>query len=233
MTSKNAKTILIVLTSHDQLGASGRPTGYWLSELTHVYAPLQAAGYAIDIASPKGGLAPMDPASKKLSDATNRVLMTSGDFIKKITNTQPVTTLRASDYAAIYFPGGHGPMWDLAQDAAVAELTKTVYEAGGIVAAVCHGPAALLPVRLSDGTPLLANHTVAGLRNLEERLAGKAKWVPFLLEDRLREQAKSYSKGFPGMVHCVVSGRIITGQNPASAKRLGELLVNALQHAAD
>jgi putative intracellular protease/amidase len=226
MTAAQAQKILIVLTSHSQLGDSGNSTGYWLSEVTHFYDVLQQAGYSMDIASPQGGKSPMDPTSYKPTETINARWLADPDFANKMEHTTPVADVQVTDYKIIYFPGGHGPMWDLSQDAAVATITRQIYETGGIVAAVCHGPAALLPIKLSDGSSLLSHHTVSGLRNVEERLSGKIRWVPFLLEDKLRKQAQNYSHGWPFLTHAVTSGRVVTGQNPGSALRVGELVRN-------
>lgn len=221
--SQNNKPILIVLTNHDTLGASGKPTGLWLPEFTHFYEVITAAGMSAQLASPLGGSVPIDPASLKNVDAKYIKM-----YIEMLKQSLPISEVDPTHYSAIYFPGGHGPMWDLANDQPTAQVTRDIYEQGGVVSAVCHGPAALLPVILSDGTHLLSQHTVAGFTNLEEILSMKKKWMPFALETELKKLAKKYTKGLPGLVHCEISGRVITGQNPASAKPVGEELVRLL-----
>jgi putative intracellular protease/amidase len=224
------KKILIVLSSHALLGESGKPTGWWLSELTHFYDVAVKAGLEVDIASPKGGEAPMDPTSLKLSDPVNARWFKDEMFLSKIKNTIPAAHVRSAEYAAIFYPGGHGPMYDLASDKEVAGIAQTIYEQGGVVSAVCHGPAALLPVMLSNGEPLLKEHRVTGLSNLEEYLVRKARWMPFLLETELRKKAAGYTKALlPGFSHVVVSGRLVTGQNPRSAKLVAREVVRLLR----
>lgn len=215
----NNQRILVVLTNHDTLGASGKPTGLWLPEFTHFYEVVTAAGMTVQLASPRGGSIPIDPASLKNVDAK---------YIKTLKQSLPISEVDPTYYSAIYFPGGHGPMWDLANDQPTAQVTRGIYEQGGVVSAVCHGPAALLSVILSDGTHLLSQHIVAGFTNLEEVLSMKKKWMPFLLETELKKFAKKYTKGLPWLTHCEVSGRVITGQNPASAKLVGEELVKLI-----
>ena len=221
------KKILIFLTNCGEFSASRKPTGFWLSELTHFYDVVRGAGFAADIASPKGGEAPIDPASKTTRDPVNKKYLEDGEFLEKITHTLKPSQISARDYAAIFFPGGHGPMYDLAQDRRIAGITRALYENGGLVAAVCHGSAALLPVELSNGEHLLAGKTVAGFTNLEELLVGRKRYMPFLLEDRLKSFA-NYTKGFPFLPHVAVDGRLITGQNPGSAKKVAEAVVRAL-----
>lgn len=216
---KTLKKILIVLTNHAVLGNSGKPTGVWLSEFVHFYNIVTAAGLSVTLASPRGGTVPIDPASAQSVDSHSSELLNS---------TTPISEIDSALYAAIYFPGGHGPMWDLANDHVAARVTRDIYENGGIVSTACHGPAALLPVILSDGTHLLAQHTVTGFTNLEETLSMKKKWMPFLLEDELKRVSKKYTKGFPWFVHYEISGRIVTGQNPASVKPVAQAVVQLL-----
>lgn len=222
------KKILMVLTNHATLGDSGKFTGCWLSELTHVYDLVRRAGYEVDMVSPLGGQSPMDPASLRSKDPINATYLKDPEFVRQVEQTLTPSQVKPEDYAAVYYPGGHGPLWDVAVNPDIAQLTRSIYERGGIVAAVCHGPAGLLPVRLSNGTHLLAGQTVTGFSNLEEFLAGKTKWVPFSLEHQLRELTGSYKKSWPWMPYSIVSGRIITGQNPNSAKQVGQKLVSSL-----
>ena len=224
------KKVLIVLTNHAS-HTSGKPTGYWLSELTHFYAVLHAAGIEMDFASPKGGEPPMDPASREGTDVASSACLADPEFMQKLQHTKNPSEVNAAEYCAVYYPGGHGPMWDLATDKSIAAISAVVYEHQGIVSAVCHGPAGLLPIILVDGTPLLAGKTVAGFSNMEERLSGKTAEVPFLLEDALRNVAKKYTKAFlPFNSHVEVDGRVVTGQNPKSAKGVAEALLSLLKN---
>jgi len=225
------KKILIVLTSHGEFTPSHEPTGYWLSELTHFYDVLNEAGFDIDIASPRGGEPPMDPGSRAARDPINTKCLNDPSFIEKISHTLTPDQVDARMYVAVYFAGGHGPMYDLAQDERIASITRAIYENGGIVSAVCHGSAALLPVVLSSGTHVLAGKTVSGFTNTEELLVRRKKYMPFLLEDKLKSLSGKYTKGFPFLSHVVVDGRLITGQNPRSAKKVAEALKQAIKEA--
>jgi len=224
--------MLAVLTSH-ATHASGKPTGLWLPELTHFYDICKKAGIEIDFVSPLGGETPIDPASNKRPDVISRACLSDAVFRQKLQHTKKPSEVAAQEYVAIYYPGGHGPMWDLAQNADIAQLSAKIYEQGGVVSAVCHGPAGLLPVMLSDGTALLSGKHVTGFSNAEEHLSGKTEEVPFLLEDKLRADAKNYTKAFfPFSAHVVVDERLITGQNPKSAKEVAQAVLTALSHSA-
>lgn len=226
---QSSKCVLIVLTSH-VTHASGKPTGYWLSEVTHAYAVFQNAGYRVDFMSPRGGEAPMDPASRNTTDSVNAEYLGNAAFVETLVHTKKPSDVDAHAYAAIYYPGGHGPMWDLAKDTQVAQIATQIYEHGGVVSAVCHGPAALLPITLTNGERLLKGKTVAGFANIEERLSGKVTEVPFLLQDALRSAAGRYTKSWlPFAAHVEVDGRLVTGQNPKSAKGVAEEVVRLLQ----
>jgi putative intracellular protease/amidase len=229
VTTGHESKILVVLTNHDKLGASGLATGCWLSELTHFLEVIAGTGLKTDFMSPEGGEPPLDPSSLNFKDPVNSKWWHDGVFREKMAHTLTPEAIRPEQYAAIYYPGGHGPMWDLSKDLRVAAIARTIYERGGIVAAVCHGPAGLLPIRLSDNQPLLQGRTVTGFSNLEERLVRKAKYMPFLLENELRKQAGRYTRSFlPGMAHVEVDGRLITGQNPKSAGPVGLALIELL-----
>lgn len=222
------KKILIAITSH-ATHASGAPTGYWLSELTHFYAVAKKHGYTMDMISTQGGEVPMDPASNTLKDIVNAECMNDPEFIHAISHTRRAEEVRASDYDAIYYPGGHGPLWDLNTHPTIAHLAASIYENGGIVSAVCHGPAGLLPIVLSDGSALLTGKTVTGFSILEEKLSRKMKEVPFVLEKQLREKSGHYTRSrIPFRVHIEIDGRLITGQNPQSAHAVAEAVINTL-----
>jgi len=228
----SSKKVLIVVTSHDRLGNTGKHTGYYLPEVTHPYYALLDAGVAVDIASPKGGAAPMDPSSGDRKDPTNaRFLDTQADR-DKAAHTIRLADVATSTYDAILFAGGHGTMWDFREDRDVQRLAAAIHDAGGVVAAVCHGPAALVDVRLSSGDYLVAGKRVTGFSNDEEEAAKLTAVVPFLLESALVERGGRYQKA-DGLwkEHVVTDGRLVTGQNPASAAGVGRAVAELIQSA--
>lgn len=215
---------LIVVTSNSNLGNTNQKTGWFLSEVSHVYWPLHQAGFKVTFASPLGGEAPMEESSLKIDDAENKL------FVDKfnVTNTLETVALKEvspRDYQVIYFAGGHGTMWDFPDNKDVNHITAAIYENGGIVAAVCHGPSALTSVKLSDGNYLIEGKKVNSFTDDEEREVEKDDIVPFLLETRLRERGAIFEKGEKWENKVVVDGRLITGQNPQSAASLGEAIV--------
>lgn len=222
--------VLFVVTSHETLGRdSGDPTGFHLAEAARPWAVLRAAGCEIDFASPKGGAAPIDPGSLDTMDRDNAALLNDADASHKLRNTLPIERVCATDYACVYFPGGHGAMWDFPDNPHIQRITADIYERGGIVAAICHGPAALINVRNAEGRLLVEGKRLAAFTDEEERAAGKAGVVPFLLASKLKEQGASHVKA-ADFRECVVTGeRLVTGQNPASADRLAVALRDALQ----
>ena len=226
-----SKKVLIVVTSHDRLGDTGKQTGYYLPEVSHPYYALVDAGHEVDIASPQGGEAPMDQGSRDTSDPANaRMLETDGDRAK-LERTIPLAEADASAYQAILFAGGHGTMWDFAGNPDIQRLSAAIYESGGVVAAVCHGPAALVDIELSSGEYLVAGKRVTGFSNAEEDAAELTAIMPFLLESRLVERGGRYEKADLWQAKVVTDGRLITGQNPASAAGVGEAIANALRSA--
>ncbi|MGD1876441.1 MAG: type 1 glutamine amidotransferase domain-containing protein [Kiloniellaceae bacterium] len=227
--------ILILLTSNDALGDTGKPTGFHWEELTTPYWLLRDAGYDIDFASPAGGQPPADPQTGKKEDrpASVQRFMDDEDAMGALKASRPVVEANADAYAAIYLPGGHGTMWDLAQSPAVGGLIAKAYEGGAVIGAICHGPAGLTGATLSSGEPLVRGKRVNSFTDAEEREVGLDKVVPYLLESRLREQgAKFEDNPEPFGAHVVRDGRLVTGQNPASAEKLGKLLIEALQEEA-
>lgn len=217
------KNALIVVTSNDQLGNSGK-TGWHLSEVSHVFYPLRNAGFNIDFASPKGGLAPLDESSLILEDEDNK------EFVSEKKIKDGIETLRLQDiepdnYQVIYFSGGHGTMWDFPDNEDINRITARIYENGGIVAAVCHGPAALTEVKLADDNYLIAGKEVNSFTNEEEKEVGKEDIVPFLLETKLRERGAKFQAAEKWGNKVVISERLITGQNPQSAASLGNAIV--------
>ena len=220
--------VLFVLTSHDRKG--DKPSGFYLSEVTHPYRILVDAGFAVDFVSPKGGKAPVDPDSLDLKDGANAAFWNDPKLRSLVENTKNPSEVNAADYAAIYFAGGHAAMWDLPDDAAIAELTAAIYENGGVVGAVCHGPAALVNVKLKDGAYLLKDMFVAAFTNDEEREVGMDKVVPFKLADRLVERGAHHEAGPSWHINVCTSGRLVTGQNPESATRVGDAILTMLEN---
>ncbi|MDX1920254.1 MAG: type 1 glutamine amidotransferase domain-containing protein [Candidatus Caenarcaniphilales bacterium] len=221
------KKILFVLTSHDKKGSTEQSTGFYLSEATHPHKVLTDAGYQVDFVSPKGGEAPMD--GKDLKDPINKAFLENKTYLSQVQNTQTPDQIKPEDYAAIYFAGGHGTMWDLPDNTQLASLASKIYENGGIVAAVCHGPAGLVNIKLSNGDYLVKGKEVSAFTNEEEEAVGLTKVVPFLLEDKLKEHGASFSKAPNFQKHVLVSERLVTGQNPASATGVGEEILKLLK----
>ncbi|QRY64941.1 type 1 glutamine amidotransferase domain-containing protein (plasmid) [Ensifer sp. PDNC004] len=220
------KPVLFVLTSHGTKGDSGQPTGFYLGEVTHPLSVLETAGIAVEFASIKGGEPPVDGLD--LEDDTNRRYWNDEAFRAAIRTTARLDDVDPDRYAAIFFAGGHGAMWDLPQSSAVDRVTRSVFEAGGAVAAVCHGPAALVNVRLSDGRYLVAGRNVSAFTDSEERAVGLDKTVPFLLASTLVERGATHHPAADWTSKVVVDGRLITGQNPQSATGVGEALRDLL-----
>jgi putative intracellular protease/amidase len=219
-----AKRILIVLTSHDDLGGK-EPTGFYVSEAAHPWKVFTEAGYQVDVASVAGGAPPQDSFDPK--DPIQ------AEFVEQVdlTHTPSVAELDGTAYDAVFYAGGHGTMWDFPDDPDVGRLGRQVYEHDGVVAAVCHGPAALVNLTLSDGTRLLEGKNVAGFTNDEETARGVADVVPFLLEDELVKRGANHSGGPKWRAHVVADGRLITGQNPASATGTAEAVVSTLEQS--
>jgi putative intracellular protease/amidase len=223
-------TVLIVLTSHDQLGDTGKKTGFWLEEFAAPYYVLSDAGAAITLASPKGGQPPLDPKSdlpENLTELSKR-FRTDNAAQALLANTKKLADVSADDFDAVFYPGGHGPMWDMPDNATSIALIEAFVKADKPVAAVCHAPAALVNVRGKDGRYLIKGKRVTGFTNAEEGVVGLSAVVPFLLEDRLKERGGLYSAGANWSPYVQVDGKLVTGQNPASsgpaAKELLKLL---------
>src|SRR6266516_3647184 len=236
------KKVLIVTTSHNILGKTGYPTGVWLPEMTHPFSALQNAGFNITVASVNGGNVPIDPYSipsnpqgtNRDDPITDKFLHTPAD-VAIINHTVPVSTVNPKEYSAVVFPGGNGATYDFPWDKNVNRIAAAIYEEGGIVAAVCHGPAALLNATLSNGQYLIKGMKVTGFSNEEEAiteiLIGKKHVVPFFLENELPKHGAIYEKVYVHEPLVVVSGngRLITGQNPESATNVGEKVVEILK----
>lgn len=222
-----AKPILIVVTNHGDMGDTVQPTGYFLSEVSHPWHVFREAGYEVEFASPLGGLAPMDPKSFDLSDPINEELWHDLDTVQELVHTQSLAEVEPTDYAAIFFAGGHGTMWDLPEFELVASFIEEHYSAEGVVGAVCHGPAALVGVEI-DGRPLVAGKKVAAFTNAEEEAVQLTDVMPFLLETKLRELGAEFIPADNFTANVVVSERLVTGQNPASATGTAEAIVELL-----
>lgn len=222
------KPILYVVTSNAVKGASGQPTGFWLSELTHPMHETEAAWHRSEIAAIRAGVAPVDADSLNMDDPVNAHYWQQTDLQQRLQAAPGLGGLNGADYSAILFTGGYGTMWDFRESLDAQRLIREVYENGGIVAAVCHGPAALVDAKLSNGEYLVSGKNVAAFTNAEEEATGGAKIVPFLLETALVEHGAKHHAAPNWAENVVVDGRLITGQNPASAKGVGVALAKAL-----
>ena len=223
--------ILMVLTSHDQLGDTGKKTGFWLEEFAAPYYALKDAGADIVLASPKGGQPPLDPKSDEpdaQTEATER-FKADADAKAALAATHPLSEVKAEDYDAVFYPGGHGPMWDLAEDKTSIALIEAFAKADKPVGAVCHAPAALRHVKGPDGEFLVKGRKVTGFSNTEEEGVGLTDVVPFLLEDVLKQNGGDYSKGADWGSYVLTDGKLVTGQNPASSEGAAEALLALLK----
>ncbi|WP_035564768.1 type 1 glutamine amidotransferase domain-containing protein [Hymenobacter sp. IS2118] len=222
--------ILMVLTSHDQLGDTGEKTGFWLEEFAAPYYVFQDAGADLTLASPKGGQPPLDPKSDAPDAQTEATKRFKQDTAAQqaLATTVQLSTVSAADYDAVFYPGGHGPLWDLAEDQQSIALIETMYAAGKPVAAVCHAPAVLRHPKAADGTPLVQGKSVTGFTNTEEEAVQLTNIVPFLVEDMLKSNGGEYSKGADWAPYVVTAGHLITGQNPASSEPAAHELLKQL-----
>ena len=218
-----SKPVLVVLTSHAQMGDTGKPTGFFLGELTHPLEVFEKAGVPVELASIQGGEPPVDGLD--LEDKINARYWNDPEFRAKLSATKKLSDLNPADYSAVFFSGGHGTMWDYPDDAAVQKFAREIYEAGSPVGAVCHGPAALVNVKLSDGTFLVAGKEVSAFTNSEEEKVGLTKVVPFLLATKLEERGAKHLGAPDFQKQVVASGSLVTGQNPASAAGVAEKMV--------
>ena len=222
--------ILMVLTSHDQLGDTGQKTGFWLEEFAAPYYALKDAGADIVVASPKGGQPPLDPKSDEAdaqSEDTAR-FKADADAQKVLAHTVKLDSVSETDFDAVFYPGGHGPLWDLAEDPTSIRLIEAFARADKPVAAVCHAPGVLKSVKGTDGAPLVKGRKVAGFTNSEEEAVGLTEIVPFLVEDMLKANGGDYSKGADWGSWVVTDGKLVTGQNPASSREAAEALLKLL-----
>ncbi|WP_210521011.1 type 1 glutamine amidotransferase domain-containing protein [Hymenobacter terricola] len=223
--------IAIILTSHDELGNTGHKTGFWLEEFAAPYYAFVDAGATLTLASPKGGQPPLDPKSDDPSAQTEATERFKKDPAaqKALANTVKLDTIKAEDFDAVFYPGGHGPLWDLAEDPRSIALIETMYAAGKPVAAVCHAPGVLRHVKATNGELLVKGKSVAGFTNTEEEAVQLTNIVPFLVEDMLKQNGGNYSKGPDWQPYVVTAGNLITGQNPASSEPAAQELLKMLK----
>jgi putative intracellular protease/amidase len=223
-------SILMVLTSHDRLGDTGKPTGLWLEEFATPYYIFRDEGVKVVLASPKGGRPPIDPRSEEpqaQTDSTRRFFKDK-EAIEAFENTAQLSTINPGDYGAVFFPGGHGPLWDLAEDPDSVKIIEALFAAGKPVGAVCHGPAAFRRAKGPDGEPLIRGKSVTGFSNSEEAAVGLTKAVPFLVEDMLKENGGDYSNGENWQPYVRIEGNLVTGQNPKSSEGVAWLFLDKL-----
>lgn len=228
MTRTPAKKILIALTSHGDL-AGLRPTGYYLPEVAHPWRIFTEAGYTVDLVSVAGGRPPVDGVD--LTDPVQLAFTHDESMQTKVADTPRFSDVDSRQYDAILFAGGHGTMWDFPADPDLAAVARAIHEDGGVVSAVCHGPAALVGVTLADGQPLVAGKQIAAFTNSEEEAVGLTQHVPFLLQSRLEELGAKHTGTSDFEPHVVTDDRLVTGQNPASASGVAQAVLAALQIA--
>ncbi|WP_211357863.1 type 1 glutamine amidotransferase domain-containing protein [Bizionia gelidisalsuginis] len=223
--------ILFVLTSHDKLGDTGKKTGFWIEEFANPYYSLLDKGATITLATPKGGAAPIDPSSDTPDASTEATERYKKDATAqdKIKNTKVLSTIDAKDFDAVFYPGGHGPLWDLANDKTSIALIEAFNAQQKPIAFVCHAPAALKSVKGTDGQPLVKGKKVTGFTNSEEAAVQLTEVVPFLVEDMLSENGGIYSKKEDWAAYAIQDGNLITGQNPASSELVADKLLDALK----
>lgn len=223
--------ILLVLTSHDQLGNTGHKTGFWLEEFASPYYVFKDAGAQITLASPKGGQPPIDPKSDApdAQTAATRRFAEDAEAQQLLATSVPLTQVRAEDFDALFYPGGHGPLWDLAEDATSVALIERFIALGKPVGAVCHAPGVLRHVKAADGTPLVRGKRVTGFSNSEEEAVALTDVVPFLVEDMLKAHGGVYGRAADWHSHVEVDGLLVTGQNPASSDAGAEALLTLVE----
>ncbi|AZB28339.1 type 1 glutamine amidotransferase domain-containing protein [Chryseobacterium balustinum] len=224
-----SKKVLFVLTSHDELGNTGLKTGFWTEELAAPYYALSDKGVEITLASPKGGQPPIDPKSEDPSSQTDATRRMDNDEVlkEKLKNTHKLSEVKSEDFDAVFYPGGHGPLWDLAEDEVSQQLIVDFYSSNKPVAFVCHAPGVLKDVKIDDEY-LVKGKNVTGFTNTEEEVVQLTDVVPFLVEDMLKKNGGLYSKIEDWSPYAIVDGRLITGQNPASSEKVAEELLKLI-----
>ena len=223
--------ILMVLTSHDQLGDTGKKTGFWLEEFAAPYYAFKDAGADVTLVSPQGGQPPLDPKSDAPDSQTDATRRFKADAAAQaaLAHTGKLSDVSGEGFDALFYPGGHGPLWDLAEDTDSIRLIEAMTAAGKTVAAVCHAPGVLRHVKAADGTPLVQGKNVTGFTNTEEAAVQLSDIVPFLVEDMLVKHGGHYSKGADWLPYVVTDGQLITGQNPASSEPAALAVLRQLQ----
>jgi len=223
--------ILMVLTSHDKLGNTGEKTGFWLEEFAAPYYAFVDAGADVTLASPRGGQPPLDPTSDEedhQTDSTRR-FKADVDAQSQLADTHRIEEIDPNDFAAVFYPGGHGPLWDLSRDQRSIDLIRTMLESGKPVGAVCHAPAALTEVKGSDGGYIISGKRVTGFTNSEEHAVGLTDVVPFLVESRLTQRGGQFRRGDDWAAHIEIDGLVVTGQNPASSAPAAQAVIELLR----
>jgi putative intracellular protease/amidase len=222
--------ILMVLTSHDRLGDTGKKTGFWLEEFAAPYYVFKDAGSEVTLASPKGGQPPLDPTSDAADAQTEATKRFKGDKLaqSELAHTAVLSTVSSEGFDAVFYPGGHGPLWDLAEDTHSIQLIEAFAAANRPIAAVCHAPAVFKHPKGADRKPLVSGRTVTGFSNTEEEVAGLTNVVPFLVEDMLKANGGKYEKGTDWASFVVIDGKLVTGQNPASSEEAARKLLELI-----
>ncbi|MGW7528314.1 type 1 glutamine amidotransferase domain-containing protein [Streptomyces sp. NPDC054783] len=221
--------ILAVVTNQATYGTNPHRTGLWIAELVHFYDGVRQAGFEVDIVSPAGGQVPLDPRSTRWAGKAVRDYMNDHAFMSGLDRTGKAADVDPARYAAIFYTGGHGVLWDFPSNAALQQAARQIYEHGGVVSSVCHGASGLLDITLSDGSLLVAGRTVTGFSTAEERVAMVKNRVPFLLEDELRKRGAHYARNtIPMTPFATADGRLVTGQNPYSTKAVTAKIIETL-----
>ena len=228
MNTQSKNKVLFVITNHEELGDTGKKTGYFLREVSYPYKAITEAGYNIDFVSPKGGPTPMDPGSNDMDDEVNKAFTDDASIMNRLQNTMSPSEINPDNYDAIMYAGGHGTVWDFPDSGALATIAVSIYEHGGVLGAICHGPAGLVNMKLKDGTYLVAGKRVASFTDEEERAIELENVVPFLLASKLEERGAIHIKAENFKPHVEVDGRLVTAQNPPSAKSMGEVMFKVL-----
>ena len=228
MDTQSKNKVLFVITNHEELGDTGKKTGYFLREVSYPYKAITEAGYNIDFVSPKGGPTPMDPGSNDMDDEVNKAFTDDASIMNRLQNTMSPSEINPDNYDAIMYAGGHGTVWDFPDSEVLATIAVSIYERGGVLGAICHGPAGLVNMKLKDGTYLVAGKRVASFTDEEERAIELENVVPFLLASKLEERGAIHIKAENFKPHVEVDGRLVTAQNPPSAKSMGEVMVKVL-----
>ena len=228
MNTQSKNKVLFVITNHEELGDTGKKTGYFLREVSYPYKAITEAGYNIDFVSPKGGPTPIDPGSNDMDDEVNKAFTDDASIMNRLQNTMSPSEINPDNYDAIMYAGGHGTMWDFPDSEVLATIAVSIYKHGGVLGSICHGPAGLVNMKLKDGTYLVAGKHVASFTDEEERAIELENVVPFLLASKLEERGAIHAKAENFKPHVEVDGRLVTAQNPPSAKSMGEVMVKVL-----